>query len=132
MQGNNNDIISNVKLDSVVNEGKKQHQQCLQMHQDLNEIASTAFATVNFTTTRGKKVPTTSGISDANTSLLPVDSFHFQWIHNSLLPQQVPLFQHLSSFTREVDISRNSMVESCLLNNKTILLPLICIIIKIM
>ena len=38
MQGNHNDIISNIKLDSGFNESKKQHQQCLKIQQDSNEI----------------------------------------------------------------------------------------------
>ena len=59
-----------------------------------------------------------------------VVSVNARWIHNPLFPRIVPLFQHLSSFTREVDISRNGMVEGCLLSNESTLLPLIGIIVK--
>ena len=48
-------------------------------------------------------------------------SSYSRWIHNSLLPRKVPLFQNLPFFTREVDITRNDMVEECLLDNKSIL-----------
>ena len=92
------------------------------MQQDSNQILSTAFVTTNFTVI--------TGIIDAITLLLPVVLSHSRWIHNSLLPQQVPLFQHHFSFTKEVDIPRNSMVEGCLLKNKTTLLPLTGIIVN--
>ena len=71
------------------------------------------------------------GTSSIRTRLSqPVVSVNARWIHNPLFPRTVPLFQHLSSFIREVDIYWNSMVEGCLLSNESTLLPLIGIIVK--
>ena len=60
----------------------------------------------------------------------PVGSMNVRWLKNPLFPRAVPLFQHLSSFTREFDIARNGMVEGCLISNQSTLLPLIGIIVK--
>ena len=50
------------------------------------------------------------------------------WLINPLFPRSVPLFQHLSSFTKEENITRNGLVEDHLLNNKDTILPLIGIV----
>ena len=60
----------------------------------------------------------------------PVVSVNARWMHNPFFPRTVPLFQHISSFTKGIDIARNGMVEGCLLPNKSTLLPLIGIIVK--
>ena len=53
-----------------------------------------------------------------------------RWIPNPLFPRLVPLFQHLSSFTRKADIASNGMVEGRLLANDSSIKPLIGIIVK--
>ena len=39
------------------------------------------------------------------------------------------MFRNLSSFTKEVDITRNGLVEGYLLNNKDTLLPIISVVV---
>ena len=53
-----------------------------------------------------------------------------RWLNDPLFLRVVLLFQHVSSFTMEVDIARNGMVEACLLSNQSTFLPLIGIIVK--
>ena len=60
----------------------------------------------------------------------PLCAMNIRWIQDPLFPREVPLFQHLSSFTKNVDIARNGMVEGCLLLNQSTLLPLVGIIVK--
>ena len=60
----------------------------------------------------------------------PVGSMNVRLLKNLFFPIAVPLFQHLSSSTREVDIARNGMVEGCFISNQSTLLPLIGIIVK--
>ena len=47
----------------------------------------------------------------------PVCLVTTRWSHDPLFPRAVHLFQHLSSFTRNVDIARNGMVEGRFLAN---------------
>ena len=51
-----------------------------------------------------------------------------RWIDNPSFPRAVPLFQHLSSITKEDDIARNGVVGGYLLQNNDITLPLIGIL----
>ena len=51
-----------------------------------------------------------------------------RWLINPLFPRSVPLFQYLSSFTKETEIARNGLVEGHLINNKDTILPLIGIV----
>ena len=52
-----------------------------------------------------------------------------RWIDNPSFPRAVPLFQHLSSITKEDDIARNGVVGGYLLQNNDITLPLIGILV---
>ena len=56
-------------------------------------------------------------------------SVNARWISNLLFPRKIPRFKHLSSFTRKTDIARKGMVEGCLVDNKSTLLPVIGIIV---
>ena len=49
-------------------------------------------------------------------------------IDDPSFPRAVPLFQHLSSITKEDEIARNGLVEGHLLQNKEVILPLIGIV----
>ena len=51
-----------------------------------------------------------------------------RWVFDPLFPRAVPLFQHLSSVTKEDGIARNGLVEGQLLQNKDAILPLIGIV----
>ena len=51
-----------------------------------------------------------------------------RWVLDPLFPRAVPLFQHLSSITKEDGIARNGLVEGHLLQNEKVILPLIGIV----
>ena len=51
-----------------------------------------------------------------------------RWIIDPLFPRQIPLFQYLSSITKDDDIARNGLVEGHLLEDNVATLPLIGIV----
>ena len=98
---------------------------------DSRNICSLRSAQDGYVLANNPKSQNTLGVlSIGMSSSQPVCSMNVRWIQDPLFPRAVPLFQHLSSFTRNVDIARNGMVEGCLLSNQSTLLTLIGIIVK--